>query len=101
MPTTFPLKVDLPEKIGSIPNPDDFVELVRLIEMIGVYHDDEKKTPLTRDEIAAWLEQFLQVDHAYPDYKTLEVCSNGSDLIERMLAALERMTPGNDPAKEE
>lgn len=81
-----------PRKIDFTGTPDDFVEVVRLFHKVGRYINMQTGQPATREEVAALLMQNMNVDLGdYPDYKTLELCSNGSDLPERMLQALEKL----------
>jgi hypothetical protein len=81
-----------PQKIDFTGTPDDFVEMVRLFHKVGGCVNMQTGEPATREEIAAVFMQNMNVDlGGYPDYKTLELCSNGSDLPERMLEALEKL----------
>ena len=77
-------------------SPDDFVELIRFIEDAGYFVNADTGEPATREEIAAKMLNHMEVDlGGYPDYKTLELCSNGSDLREKLLAVLKRLREGD------
>lgn len=79
-------------KIDFTGTPDDFVEMVRLFHKVGGCINMQTGQPATREEVAVTFMQFMNVDlGGYSDYKTLELCSNGSDLPERVLKALEEL----------
>jgi len=81
-----------PQKIDFTGTPDDFVEMVRLFHKVGGCINMQTGQPASTEEVAAVFMQNMNVDlGGYPDYKTLELCSNGSDLPERMLQALEKL----------
>jgi hypothetical protein len=90
-------------KIDFTGTPDDFVEMVRMFHKVGDCINMQTGQPATREEVAATFMQFMNVDlGGYPDYKTLELCSNGGDLPERVLKALEELRKeSKDDKKEE
>jgi|GEM_PF-3132259 len=70
-------------------SPDDFVEFVRLLESMGGITNMQTGRPATREEIANKLTQHMVFDlGGYEDYRTLELCSKGSDFGERALALM-------------
>lgn len=81
-----------PQKIDFTGTPDDFVEMVRLFHEVGKFVNMQTGQPATREEVAALFMKNMNVDlGGYPDYKTLELCSNGSDLRERVIQKLEEL----------
>lgn len=92
-------KHNIPGITGEITfngSPDDFVELVRLMEQLGGIINMDTRLPATRQEIAAQLMRFMEVDlGGYNDYQTLELCSNGSDFGEKMLQAMQEFRDGD------
>jgi hypothetical protein len=51
--------------------------------------------PATREEIAAYLLSFTEVDFGeYKNYKTVELCSNGNDFIRRTFDNLIKVLRG-------
>jgi len=68
-------------------SPDDFVEFVRLLESMGGITNMQTGRPATREEIANKLIQHMKVDlGGYEDYRTLELCSKGSDFWNMILS---------------
>lgn len=91
------------KKLDFTGTPDDFVEMVRMFHKIGECINLQTGQPATTEDVAASFMQFMNVDlGGYQDYKTLELCSNGSDLPERMIKALEKLRKeSNDDENEE
>ena len=86
------------EKLTFTGSPDDFVEFIRFLEQTGGIINMDTGESATREEIATEVLKHTQVDlGGYSDYKTLELCSNGSDLRERMLAIIKRRRKGGFP----
>lgn len=66
--------------------------MVRLFHQIGGCINTQTGKPATKEEIAASFMHFMNVNLGdHPDYKTLELCSSGSNLGERLLEALEEL----------
>lgn len=79
------------EKLTFTGSPDDFVEFIRFLEQTGGIINMDTGEPATREEIAAEVLKHTQVDlGGFSDYKTLELCSNGSDFGEKILALMEK-----------
>jgi len=72
-------------------SPDDFVEFVRVLESMGAIINIHAGRPATREEIASHLMEYMEVNlGCYEDYRTLELCSKGSDFGENMLALMRK-----------
>jgi len=79
------------KKLTFTGSPDDFVEFIRLLEDMGSIINMDTGELATREEIATEVIKHMQVDFGgYTDYKTLELCSNGSDLREKILALMKK-----------
>jgi hypothetical protein len=78
-------------KISFTGTPDDFVEFVRLLESTGGITNMRTGRAATREEIASHLMQHMEVNLGrHEDYRTLELCSKGSGLAEKMLALIQQ-----------
>lgn len=86
-------------KLGKLTftgSPDDFVEFIRFLEQTGGIINMDTGELATREDIATEVLKHVQVDlGGYPDYKTLELCSNGSDLREKILALMKKRREGD------
>ena len=90
------------EKMKFMGTPDDFVEYVRLLHEKGMIEDKVTNEPVSREELAEYLMDLYEVDlGSYPDYATLEACSNGSDLVEKMMDCLENYYDKLDEEKKD
>ena len=79
------------KKLDFTAFPDDFVELVRLIENMRFVKSRHSDQLADREEIAAMFMEGFNVDlGGFSDYKTLELCSNGSDFGEKLLAIMKK-----------
>ena len=78
------------KKLPFTGTPDDFVGLVRWSESRGHFTNPDTGLPSTREEIAATLMMIMDVNLGpYPDFKTLDLCSNGSNFAEKFEQAIE------------
>lgn len=74
---------------------EDFVEYVRFVEAMKVVIHRKSRKPATRHEIADYLLSFTEVDFGkYGDFKTLDMCFNGNDFLERAFAIFEKIIKG-------
>lgn len=70
-------------KLGTITNPDDFIEIVKLLDQNGL--------PMTRPEIAGLVERVFDVNlGGYENYEALE----SRNMLERVFASIDGLKNG-------
>lgn len=74
-------------KLGTINTPDDFLEMVKLLDQNGL--------PMSRPEIATWVEKVFEVNlGGHENYQTLEAHLNTSNMLERVFASIDGLKSG-------
>jgi hypothetical protein len=68
----------------SVANVEDFITMVNAMANIGLFSCDVEKQPLHRDDIAEWLQQFVQISnlhkYSFSSNSSKQNCCLGTDL---------------------